>query len=137
LGGFRGIQVMPALLGVLALTVFFLFALWWLPPWWAVTAVAALAANFVFVYGVRSTLSEPLSLAFGFAGLWMLLAASRSDRWSRGRFALGGAVLALTLAVRVDAGAVVALTIAAVALLIARRPSVARSRKTRELLAFG
>lgn len=135
--GFDGVRIMPSLLGVLALAVFFLFALWWLPPWLAVAAVAALAGNFVFVYGVRSILTEPLSLAFGFAGLWMLLAASRSERCSAPRFALAGAVSALTLAVRVDAGAAFVLLLPAVVLLIVLRRGVPRGRRARDLLGFG
>jgi len=115
--GTPGVQLAPAAIGAVALAAFFLLALWFLRPWTAVAVVAALAFDFVFVYGVRSVLTEPTSLAATAAGLWAIVAAGRSDRSRAARWAVAGAVSALALAVRVDGGVTIAGLPVAVAVL--------------------
>ncbi|MCB0978321.1 MAG: hypothetical protein KDB02_12770 [Acidimicrobiales bacterium] len=118
-GGDTGFEAMPAVIGMVALAAFFLLALWYVPPWLALAAQAALAVNFVFVYGVRSTLSEPTTLLFAAAGTWMLLAGLRAR--SPWRMLVAGAVVASTLAARIDGGVAVLALPATAAIAASRR----------------
>lgn len=118
LGGYTGFGVVPAVIGMVALAAVFLVGLRLVPGWVALAATTALAANFAFVYGVRGVLSEPVTLAFFFGGLWMLMVGLR-DR-SGPRLVLSGAVLATALCARLDAGVALLLLPAAVAALSLR-----------------
>lgn len=113
-GGDVGFKAAPAVLGALGLAAFFLLALWFLRPWLAVAAVTALGVNFVFVYTVRSSLSEPTNLLFAMFGLWAVLVAMRDRSWPR--MALAGALSAATLCARVDGGVALLALPAAIAI---------------------
>lgn len=101
LGGDALLVRVPVLLGALALTMFFLFAVQVVNRWLAVAATAALGANLAFVHFARDAFSEPVMLAFVFGGLLLFTAARRDMRPKAALVAglvLGGAAM-----VRVDA----------------------------------
>jgi len=128
-GGQRAMQAVPAAIGAVALALFFLLALRFVPWWLALTGLVALAGNFVFLYGVRSTLSEPTSLLFATAGLWLLVEARRIG--TPAAHAVAGAMAAATLCTRVDggvaiAGLPIALAVGVVAASLAGRATPAR-----------
>lgn len=123
-GGDAGFGAMPSIIGMVGLLAFFLVALWFLPAWLALAVQLALALNFVFVYVVRSTLSEPTTLLFAFAGFWMLLVGTRERSVSR--LLLAGVVTATTLCARID-GAVAILALPAAVAYASLRASRATS----------
>ena len=72
LGGTEVMLRVNALIGAVGLLAFFVLARRFMRPWLALTLMAALAVNFVFIYFTRSPFSEPLALAFVFGGLLAL-----------------------------------------------------------------
>src|SRR5699024_2591737 len=107
---------------------------WWL----ALIATAALAANFVFLYAVRSTLSEPTSLLFATAGLWLTIRAVE-DRCPR-RMLVAGSVLGALLCTRIDGGVGVAalpIAVAIASVAIERRHGVSAGARLLGAFAGG
>ncbi len=131
-GGPAGFAAVPAVVGALALAVFFWLALRLLPDWAALLATVALAVDFAWIYTVRSYLSEPTLLLTSFAAAVLLIDAVRD--WPRRpvRLLVAGFVAATSLTARVDAGVVVLAFPVLVALLVRRG-----SPTTRPLRALG
>ena len=71
-GGTAVMLGVNALIGAVALLAFFVLARRFMRPWLAVSLMAALAVNLVFVYFTRAPFSEPLALAFVLGGLLAL-----------------------------------------------------------------
>lgn len=99
-GGTGFALLVPALVGSLALLVFYAFGRRLVRPWLACAATAALAANLVLVTTSRDAYSEPLSLLLVFGGLWMLWDAR--DRLDPARALVGGLLFGAACMARVD-----------------------------------
>lgn len=126
-GGDVGFQATPGLIGALALAVFFWVALKLLPDWAALAVTAALAANFAWLYTVRSYLSEPTLLLVSFAAAALVLDAVASWPARPARLAVAGFVAATALTARVDAGVVILAVPVLVAVLVRRQGAGART----------
>lgn len=89
-----------ALVGGLALLMFFAFVARLAGPWPGLGATLALAVTLPFNQFTRDSYSEPLTLALLFAGLWLLSIAR--DSWSARRALVAGLVLGATCMARID-----------------------------------
>lgn len=103
-GEATGMVVVAALIGSAGLAAFAWVALRLLPDWVAAVVVAAFAVSFAWLYTVRSFLSEPTLVLFGFGGAALLIEALRSWPQRPARLAVAGFVSSVALAARVDAG---------------------------------
>jgi hypothetical protein len=102
LGGPWLLLRMNALLGGVALLVFFTFAARIMRPWLAFLATAALSLNLVQVHFTRDAFAEILTQVFLFGGLWALhVAETGVSRPGRGLVA--GLLLGGTCMTRIDA----------------------------------
>jgi hypothetical protein len=99
--GSRGMLKVNALLGGLALLVFFVFATKLLRGWTAVGATAALGLNLIQVHFSRDAYTEILTQVLLFGGLWALLSARRALH--AGRAALAGLLVGAAAMARLDA----------------------------------
>lgn len=90
----------PAMLGGLALLLFYAFATRIVRPWPALAATLALGLNLVFVHFARDAYSELPTMAALFGGLWMLAAAHDGLEVRRGFVA--GMLIGLACMARID-----------------------------------
>lgn len=133
LGGSRGMMKVNALLGALALLVFFAFASKILSPWPAVGAVTALAMNLVQVHFSRDSYAEIMMQILIFGGLWALWEARRDG--SPARAAVAGLLVGASCMTHVD-GFVVLVGLGAYILYEVSRPRHGVERR-RELALLG
>lgn len=99
--GVRGMLKVNALLGGLALLVFYLFSTRLMPGWAAAGATVALGLNLVQVNFTRDSYTEVLTQILLFGGLWALMRA-RSSQNAR-RALISGALIGTTGMARADA----------------------------------
>ena len=100
LGGTWLLTKANAVVGGLALLMFFAFAARLAGPWPGLGATVALGVTLPFTHFTRDSYSEPLTLALLFAGLWLLWVAR--DTWSARRAFVAGLVLGATCMTRID-----------------------------------
>ncbi len=105
-----GAQIMPALLGGLALVTFGSLATRLIGPRWTPLAVAVLAVSYPVAWSARTTFSEPAALLVLLAGACLAVDAIGSGRRALG--GLAGAVLGLAGLIRVDSVREVAAVVA-------------------------
>ena len=99
--GARGMLKVNALLGGLALLMFFVFATKLLRPWPAAGATIALGLSLVQVHFSRDAYTEVLTQMLLFGGLWALLSARQTLH--PGRAAIAGLLVGAASMARLDA----------------------------------
>jgi hypothetical protein len=125
--GSRGMLKVNALLGGLALLVFFVFSTKLLRPWTAVGATTALGLNLIQVHFSRDAYTEIFTQVLLFGGLWALMSARRMLH--SGRAAFAGLLVGAASMARIDAFIfLVPLAIYVVYELVANRPLPRRHR---------
>ncbi len=132
-----GMQVVPAVLGGLALLCFAALAARLLGPRWAPLAVAGLGLAMPVVLVARTTYSEPAALLMLLAAAVVAVDAAGVEARGgtvRGLAVLAGALVGLAGLVRVDAVRETALVVAVCAVLAARRTRVAVPMATAALV---
>lgn len=101
IGGSRGMLKVNALLGGLALLLFFAFAVHLVRPWPAAGATAALALSLVQTHFTRDAYTEILTQLLLFGGFWVLLSARPTLH--AGRALIAGLAVGASSMARVDA----------------------------------
>ncbi len=125
--GERGMLKVNALLGGLALLVFFAFASTLVRPWAAAGATIALAFNLIQIHFSRDAYTEIPTQILLFGGLWVLLSARRELH--AGRALLAGLLIGSASMARLDAFIfLVPLALYVVYELVSARPLARRHR---------
>jgi hypothetical protein len=132
LHGWAGLLIMPGLVGCLAVLAIGGLAARLVGPRWAPLAVLVTAVCWPVLHFSQVTYSEPLALLLLFGGLAMIvdviaprgqarLGPMPTGRWPDGAGLLAGAVVGLSLLVRIDAGRELTLLVPVVGWLYVRR----------------
>lgn len=136
LAGSRGMLKVNALLGGLALLVFFAFASKLIPPWLAVVATAALGVNLTQAHFSRDAYTEVVAQLLIFGGLWALWTAR--TRLDAARAVIAGLLFGATCMVRVDSFALLVPLTAYVTFELLSASGQGEVRKVRRFVtAFG
>ncbi len=101
IAGSRGMLKVNAVLGGLALLLFFVFATKLLRPWLAAAATITLGLSLVQIHFSRDAYTEVLTQILLFGGLWALLSAQRT--FHPGRAAIAGLLVGSASMARIDA----------------------------------
>ncbi|WP_454043134.1 ArnT family glycosyltransferase [Cellulosimicrobium sp. Marseille-Q8652] len=102
-GGDLGILVGNLVLGAVALLAVYAFARRLVGPLWALVPLVGMACSVPFAAFTRAAYTEPITVAFGFAGLTLAWSAVAARSWWQ--FAGAGAFIGATALARVDGAA--------------------------------
>lgn len=116
----------PVLFGVLALLAVYRFARLLVRPRWALLATATLAFTLPLLYFARDTYTEPLSLMLIFSAMTLLWYANKT--MNLGLWGLAGFVAGANVLTRIDSYVVLAGFLVFIAVFLATRPPLARSK---------